>query len=547
MTLAAPPQDARTAAHHHAYALFEAVQCQDADGALAALPVALDVARGEGWTEVAFVLCAARAVHCVTRPDGGAAAGAVASLLRQAEALDAAAFVALALGLRAVVAATTGDPAALLDHACRAVVLLDNDALPPLDRCTAYVVAAAAFNTLQLWELVDELWTRATDQGPASDASGQTAAVAVNRVLTRLEWALALLEHGDEEGARRQLDRVEDAAPVALARLLPPLWRVNVEACLDVVALLRDGRGDGDDRDDADGSDRGARLSQRVAAHLDALRGHGDLEVLPLLEAADVLARWRRGHGSDAEAARRLAPPRSASSGARSFPSWVRATVLSAACPDDAVEATRQHAALVSRLRWESRLVVLAAARAQLDAERRRREHERLTQAVHTDPLTGLQNRRSFDAWLGGGAGRPRSALLLLDLDGFKQINDAFGHDVGDEVLRRVGRIVSASIRPGDQAVRQGGDEFAVLLEGDQVAPGAALQRARDLCRDISGEPWEEVAPGLAVTATAGLALVGPEQPQATPRDVYRAADAALYEAKRSHAGVVLAQGDSRA
>jgi tetratricopeptide (TPR) repeat protein len=307
----------RRAAYLASYALFEAVQSEQHAAALATLPVARVSAHAQGWPEVTLVLDAAAAVHAITRPATpgcpGLAPGDLDELVDQATALEAPALLAIVLGLRGLAASSVGDTARLMADASRAVALLDDADQPPLDRCTGYMVIGAAFNTLRLWELVDELYTRAGELEPLCDGPAQSAAIAANRVLTKVEWAVALLENGDEAAARQRLDQAVAAVPHALTQALPPLWRRDVEALAVVAGLLT-----------------GAAPDTAALADLrQVLAQEADIEVLPLLDAATALALSRAGQASAAAAAaEQLAPASSASSGARSFPLWVRAQVL---------------------------------------------------------------------------------------------------------------------------------------------------------------------------------------------------------------------------
>ena len=231
----------------------------------------------------------------------------------------------------------------------------------------------------------------------------------------------------------------------------------------------------------------------------------------------------------------------SVSSGAHSFPLWVRAKVLAEADPSAAASAQLDYGREVCRMLWHSRLAVLAASRAQILIERRRREHDALSRAVDTDPLTGLHNRRMFESWLlrpAPDAGT-NTALLLVDVDDFKEVNDTFGHDCGDQVLRMVANLMASSIRAGDVAIRHGGDEFALLIEGDHLLRATVEERAEQLIAAIGAAPWSDVAPGLTVSVSIGVGLSA----RASAAELYKIADAALYRAKRARSRIALAQG----
>lgn len=156
-----------------------------------------------------------------------------------------------------------------------------------------------------------------------------------------------------------------------------------------------------------------------------------------------------------------------------------------------------------------------------------RRLQERLTLLATTDMLTGLPNRRDFmgRARLATEGGRP-GALLLLDADHFKRVNDAFGHAAGDACLQAIADRLRGALRPGDLVGRLGGEEFALFLPGATRAQAAAI--GARLCAALAVQAQEAEAT-LAVTLSAGAAL-GDGQ---TPLDRLMAdADRGLYAAK---------------
>jgi diguanylate cyclase (GGDEF)-like protein len=165
----------------------------------------------------------------------------------------------------------------------------------------------------------------------------------------------------------------------------------------------------------------------------------------------------------------------------------------------------------------------------QLRAQSRERHHLSVT-----DPLTGLANRRrlfeALDACLAVDADdRPSVAFLFIDLDGFKQVNDAFGHPVGDEVLRRVGARFSRTLRETDLLARIGGDEFAVMLTGESAEPGRAVHTAERLnaCLD---KVFKIDAVSAQLRASIGVALAPGDATGSA--GLMRCSDVAMYRAK---------------
>ena len=192
---------------------------------------------------------------------------------------------------------------------------------------------------------------------------------------------------------------------------------------------------------------------------------------------------------------------------------------------------------LVSQLGLEGGLVLEAARLRELDHARR----AELQHRAHHDSLTGLGNRSLFYERAGAALAvaqreRQEVALLLIDLDDFKDINDGLGHDHGDQLLVEVAARLRGAVREGDIAARLGGDEFAVALTSGvsrESAVAAADRIAATLRAPIVLGEIE-----VSIGASMGIALF-PDHGDSTEA-VLRNADAAMYEAKREHSGVEL-------
>jgi diguanylate cyclase (GGDEF)-like protein len=229
--------------------------------------------------------------------------------------------------------------------------------------------------------------------------------------------------------------------------------------------------------------------------------------------------------------------------------------------PGKALTHFKAYHALEQSLRREQVQLVLASRLADMESEVARKEAElqrlrngelaelvaaleqanqqkevlltQLSQQAIEDPLTGLYNRRYLDEYLPRElqfAQRQKKplALALADLDNFKQINDHFSHDVGDQVLKIVAQIFRKHCRKSDVVIRYGGEELLLVM------PETNCTEGREVCERIRGavenHPWKHFHPDLRVTLSIGLSDSGSHSPQR----LLRRADRMLYVAKNA-------------
>ena len=187
----------------------------------------------------------------------------------------------------------------------------------------------------------------------------------------------------------------------------------------------------------------------------------------------------------------------------------------------------------VTQQRAQSELFVtrLEAEQMRDEAHRHRVLTRELEADVRRDPLTGLGNRREMERrWpelVAQAADNDTPlAAAMLDLDGFKQVNDARGHAVGDRVLVGLAGLLRAHTRAADLVARMGGEEFLLVLP--DTTPERALEVCERLREQVAAHDWQAVSPGLQVTVSVGLAC----SPPGDCATLIETADAALYRAK---------------
>ena len=291
---------------------------------------------------------------------------------------------------------------------------------------------------------------------------------------------------------------------------------------------------------------REAQLSSVIANANDAyiaLDARG--RVTAWNRAAEETFGWSAQEAMGATLDRLIIPPEMAASHAEGMERYLRtgdATVIDNRLELPAVRKDGTRLMVEIRIRaLEVNGETLFSAFLNDISERKRAEAQREFESRH-DPLTNLLNRRALMEMLPLAQARAARrnatlALLFLDLDGFKAVNDSLGHDAGDDLLRVVAQRLLASVRVNDSVFRLAGDEFTLVLE-DQAGTAAGAQAvAAKLLRQIA-EPIPIGAASARVGASIGIALYAPGSGR-SPEALIKEADNAMYEAKKAGRGRV--------
>ncbi|WP_372592793.1 diguanylate cyclase [Actinotalea sp.] len=376
---------------------------------------------------------------------------------------------------------------------------------------SARMAVALALRTVDLYEQADQRLAE-IEMGPDPTLR---MLVAGERAVTSASWAMALLAIGDREGAGEQLSRTASRAL---------LVEEQARAAGNPTSIARAR---------VLGAWASAGLGELGLARMRAEEAAGGFEHRPEVFESFLL-RLLRAEGAradgDLDRARALLSEGLDQAESTGRTAWtIAASQELAAVESDAhghhraVDLWQGMATGALRRAWIEREGRFMALQDRHAVRRLVEETDRMGVAVLEDPLTGLGNRRMLVESLDAPHDLQVTALFV-DLDQFKEVNDAFSHEVGDEALRRVARIIDARCRGTDVVTRYGGDEFVVLstLTGE-----AAVALAERLRVAVAEEDWEAVAPGLRITVSVGIGHA------AAPRRALASADRALAEAKR--------------
>jgi len=380
----------------------------------------------------------------------------------------------------------------------------------------AHTGIALGYHQLRLYELALPQYEAAYAVS-AQDGrqAGNRAMWQCNMATLHLEWALELYRVRQGAEAEQHSVAAGEHAALAIEKAGGPdaeQWRQDARLLAGCAA--------------ADGPDP-AGAAQSIERYAAALSDRGQrLEVafcLPFL----AVALSRSG-----EHERALQVIESAASALPPDAGWLttaavnhtRATLL-AKEGGLAAQAAMAYGDSLAEALWRQRRGTLHTATTIRSLERLRKEHEQVAHTAETDAVTEVPNRRAFDrlveAMKGSGDDR-RAAVLVVDLDKFKAVNDAQGHAAGDRVLQAVAAVLTTEIREGDLVARLGGDEFGVLLPGARGVMAQTVARRMVDAIDALDDCVITVSVGVASGPTSGVLTT------------WHAADQAMYVAKRA-------------
>lgn len=486
---------------------------------------------------VAQLLRAAALARLVTRGLGAEAEPFLDEMLVHTKRHGLSLLRADAHALRGRLLVLIGQEDAALTEIARALALLDDTDNPDMQlvrRAWDRLLSSAlndcwiVLNQLGVYEAAEEVIARAQQAIRDSAGPHEITLQLMNRIKMLLGWGLRLERVGRVEEAGEKFRTAASMTIAAEAPFAESLFpRAPGVPAIEQVGLLA----------------ASLALAAPASAHIERLRRLSEDEGYPHenILVAIALARCLVADDREDEAFEVLREARRTQADDNSQPS-MRLTLirelamLEQRADEGTTTGTRgadtgllsEYAEALEAELWAMRESQIAALNTRREHERLSAEHGAVAQQALQDPLTGLPNRRALDERLrtlaAADAAQPLS-VALVDLDGFKDVNDQHSHAEGDDVLRVVASTLRDSLRADDIVARYGGDEFIILLPKAPLS--AATQALNRSVKAVASLP-QHLSHG--VTLSVGLVTLRPEE---RAEEVLSRADAAMYQAKR--------------
>jgi diguanylate cyclase (GGDEF)-like protein len=392
--------------------------------------------------------------------------------------------------------------------------LLIHDCEPSTILAVAFNGIAATYSRLAVYEDSERLYARSAEVLRVASDQWAEQTLVYNRLLNHATWGLALHRAGESDEAHDRLtvavDQVREGPDLTGSRL----WCDLATLCLFVEVMIGE-------------VGRDAALER-----FDRIRVQGNVESESFVRFA-LAHRYAEADMIEAardQVAAGIAALHPIEGGpVRTALTWERARIAVLERPDDpAIRDVWDYAELATSMVWQLRLRRVESVRDRLRIGLLQRQHQLAERAAEEDPLTGVPNRRRLDRErerLSEGHVTGWVTVAYLDVDRFKPINDTYGHDLGDAVLRDVAALLTDHVRIGDLVSRYGGDEFVIIAE--DCAPAAAQRLAHRILAAMRMHDWAAFAPDLQVHLSIGMATGAADHGA-----LFARADDALYAAK---------------